>query len=250
MIEQYEPAKNKPIGNDGHGAPHTGPNLQFTKMVLDPVGDGCPDGKELNVATGRCREKCKEGKKRNRKGNCIPIECPDGKEMNPKTSRCRKKRTDGEERNQQGKGIQQLIAGLPRRTQQAIIDLMNGNPPSDIHVPLAQQTQSQPAAENAPANVDKPLSELSFPVLQAKFRTLYGNGIATPKTKADLIQMIERKESAKNKPKSKGAGVAAGAHMRRTFANVPLAQQTQPQPVATGAQMKRTFANVPLSEQK
>ena len=250
MIEQYQSAKNKPIGNDGHGAPHTGSNLPFTSMVLDPVSDGCPDGKELNATTGKCRQKCKEGKKRNPKGNCIPIECPDGKEMNPKTSRCRKKRTDGEERNQQGKGIRQLIAGLPQRTQQAIIDLMNGNPPSDIHVPLAQQTQSQPAAENAPANVDKPLSELSFPVLQAKFRTLYGNGIATPKTKADLIQMIERKESAKNKPKSKGAGVAAGAHMRRTFANVPLAQQTQPQPVATGAQMKRTFANVPLSEQK
>jgi len=116
-------------------------------------------------------------------------------------------------------------------------------------VPLAQQTQSQPVTENAPAkrnfgdvldrtelmarneeptrpaNVDKPLSELSFPVLQAKVRTLYGNGIATPTTKADLIQMIERKESAKNKHNPRGAGVAAGAQMRRTFANMPLSYQ-------------------------
>jgi len=275
MIEQYEPAKNKPIGNDGHGAPHTGSNLPFTSMVLNPVSDCCPDGKELNAATGRCRQKCKEGKKRNPKGNCIPIECPEGKEMNPKTSRCRKKRIDGEERNQRGKGIQQLIAGLPQHTQQAIIDMMNGNPPSDKHVPfaqqaqpnpvatraqmnrtygnvpLAQQTQSQPVAAGAqakrnfgdvlernklmarnveparPANVDKPLSELSFPVLQAKFRTLYGNGIATPTTRADLIQMIERKESAKNTHNPRGAGVAAGAPMKRTFANVPLSQQAQ-----------------------
>ena len=31
----------------------------------------CPSGKELNPATGRCRNKCPSNKERNSKGNCV-----------------------------------------------------------------------------------------------------------------------------------------------------------------------------------
>ena len=55
----------------------------------------CPEGKEMNAATGRCRKPCAEGKTRNLNGNCAnpknpypPRSCPEGKEMNLVTGYC------------------------------------------------------------------------------------------------------------------------------------------------------------------
>jgi serine/threonine protein kinase len=86
----------------------------------------CPEGKELNPATGRCRNKCPSHKQRNSKGNCVGKTknnkrtsktknkksssiktkkikiCPSGKELNPATGRCRNKCPSNKERNSKG----------------------------------------------------------------------------------------------------------------------------------------------------
>jgi serine/threonine protein kinase len=86
----------------------------------------CPEGKELNPATGRCRNKCPSNKERNTKGNCVVKTknnkrtsktknkkssikntkkiktCPSGKELNPATGRCRNKCPPNKERNSKG----------------------------------------------------------------------------------------------------------------------------------------------------
>jgi serine/threonine protein kinase len=85
----------------------------------------CPEGKELNPATGRCRNKCPSHKQRNSKGNCVVKTkndkhssktknkkssiktkkikiCPSGKELNPATGRCRNKCPPNKERNSKG----------------------------------------------------------------------------------------------------------------------------------------------------
>jgi serine/threonine protein kinase len=86
----------------------------------------CPEGKELNPATRRCRNKCPSHKERNSKGNCVVKTknnkrtsktktknsssiktkkikiCPSGKELNPATGRFRNKCPSNKERNSKG----------------------------------------------------------------------------------------------------------------------------------------------------
>jgi hypothetical protein len=78
------------------GAP---PKPQIVLVPKKP--EECPEGKELNPKTGKCRnipkkpKECAEGKELNPKTKrCknipkTPKECPEGKELNPKTGRCK-----------------------------------------------------------------------------------------------------------------------------------------------------------------
>jgi len=63
----------------------------------------CPDGKELNPATNRCRKKCGAGTVRKlNSSTCLKnksTHCPPDKELNPKTSRCRAKCLPGKIRS-------------------------------------------------------------------------------------------------------------------------------------------------------
>lgn len=56
-----------------------------------PVAKGeCPQGKERNPKTKRCKTACPKGMERNAAtGNCNK-KCPEGQVRNPKTGRCRK----------------------------------------------------------------------------------------------------------------------------------------------------------------
>ena len=52
----------------------------------------CPEGKELNPVTGRCRNKCPSNKERNTKGNCV-VKMKNNKRTSKtktKTKLCRK----------------------------------------------------------------------------------------------------------------------------------------------------------------